>query len=140
MKFKKYFCLLLLEIVFVPNAMSYDYYECPSMDYYIPNVVIEKYCKATSLDAYFPTSKYTQEQYNFLKEQCNMCIKLFTKAKKEYNEGFCKPMQKSVYVDKNGVECTVYTSSHGRREVCSEPNEKMMNRMNEAKKLFNLEK
>ena len=65
-----------------------------------------------------------------------MCIELFAKAKKEYNQGACKPMQTSVYTDKNGVECTVYKSSRGIREVCSEPNEKMLNRMNEAKKRF----
>ena len=41
-----------------------------------------------------------------------------------------------VYTDKNGVECTVYKSSRGIREVCSGPNEKMLNRMNEAKKRF----
>ena len=136
MKLKKYYCLLLLEIIFIPSAMCYDYYECPSMDYYVPNIVIEKYCKEKYLGAYNPSSKYSQEQYNILNKQFNMCIELFAKAKKEYNQGACKPMQTSVYTDKNGVECTVYKSSRGIREVCSGPNEKMLNRMNEAKKRF----
>ena len=69
MKLKKYYCLLLLEIIFIPSAMCYDYYECPSMDYYVPNIVIEKYCKEKYLGAYNPSSKYSQEQYNILRKR-----------------------------------------------------------------------